>query len=151
MTRHNLEYSRFVLFVKGRYLFSCKSCFDSVQRIWVRKLTLCIHIVESHGDSQWLSEFCRDASQESTTLEAGYTFIKTQTYSCFTICTEKETTISTRVWLRQCLQIPEPHTISCKNLLTPSERINGLRTPTWSSIKPTIAQRESPLSPGKKR
>ena len=34
--------------------------------------------VKSHGDSQWLSEFCRDASQESTTLEAGYTFIKTQ-------------------------------------------------------------------------
>ena len=34
--------------------------------------------VKSHGDSQWLSEFGWDASQDSTTLEAGYTFIKTQ-------------------------------------------------------------------------
>ena len=37
-----------------------------------------LHHVKSHGNSKWLPEFCRDASQKSTTLEAGYTFIKTQ-------------------------------------------------------------------------
>ena len=48
-------------------------------------------LVKSHGDSRGLSGFGRDASQESTTLEAGYNFIKTQkTDSCFTICTENE-------------------------------------------------------------
>ena len=48
-----------------------------------------ILIVKSHGDSQWLSEFGRDASQESTTLEA---------------VQKMKTTLSTRVWLKQCLQ-----------------------------------------------
>ena len=104
-----------------------------------------IKVMGTHNDFQSSAE-----TAESTTLEAGYTFIKTQRQTAvLQYVQNKETTHSTG--LKQCLQIPEPHTISHKNLLTLSERINGLRPLTWSSTKPTIAQRDSPLSPGKKQ
>ena len=67
--------------------------------------------VKSHGDSWWLSVFGTEASPQHLKLDTSLRHRRQYVQ-------KMKTTLSTRVWLKQCHKTPQPHTISWKNLLT---------------------------------